>query len=214
MTTPDSPFGAERLTVGGLIGQPLGEAGTAGGLTRAAAPPTLTQPPTQRVPSVSAPGQSAAVPAGVQEGHDWSVAGGNVTRGGGTARFRRDGVEALDYNNPFGQNVERVWFDGQIVYAIEAGELDLDETKEKVAQEYQIVYDVELDAQGKLARDPDRVPGQYNIYDSVPGMAKYSPIWQFNYVIVPREYVANTLRSESDCLSSGYPIKRSRVFEN
>jgi len=45
-------------------------------------------------------------------------------------------------------------------------------------------------------------------------MRKYSPIWQFNYVIVPRDYVANTLRSERDCLRSGYKIRRSLVFEN
>ena len=63
-------------------------------------------------------------------------------------------------------------------------------------------------------RPPERVPGQLNIYDSIPGMAKYSPIWQFNYVVVPRDYVPNTLRSEADCLRSGYPILRSNVFEN
>jgi hypothetical protein len=45
-------------------------------------------------------------------------------------------------------------------------------------------------------------------------MKKYSPIWQFNYVIVPRDYVANTLRSERDCLRSGYEIRRSLDFEN
>jgi hypothetical protein len=45
-------------------------------------------------------------------------------------------------------------------------------------------------------------------------MPGYSPIWQFNYVIVPRDYAPNTLRSEKDCLESGYPIKKSRVFEN
>lgn len=125
-------------------------------------------------------------------------------------------VEQLEYNNPYGYDIERVWFDGNVVFASEQGELDVDESKVKVAQEYQIVYEVELDGDGKLAggRDPVRVDGQLNIYDSVPGMAKYSPIWQFNYVIVPRDYQANTLRSERDCLGSGYPIKRSRVFEN
>jgi hypothetical protein len=58
------------------------------------------------------------------------------------------------------------------------------------------------------------VRGQFNIYDSIPGMRKYSPIWQFNYVIVPRDYVANTLRSEADCLRSGYEIRKSLEFEN
>jgi hypothetical protein len=48
----------------------------------------------------------------------------------------------------------------------------------------------------------------------VPGMEKYSPLWQFNYVVVPRDYEPNTLRSEDDCLNSGYPIHRSTVVEN
>jgi hypothetical protein len=125
-------------------------------------------------------------------------------------------VEALDFNNPYGYDIERVWFQGKIIFASEQGELDIDETKVKVAQEYQVVYSVELDEHGKLklGNEPDRVVGQLNIYDTVPGMPGYSPIWQFNYVIVPRDYRANTLRSEEDCLGSGYPIKKSRVFEN
>jgi hypothetical protein len=45
-------------------------------------------------------------------------------------------------------------------------------------------------------------------------MKTYSPIWQFNYVIVPRDYAPNALRSERDCLKSGYEIRRSAVFEN
>jgi hypothetical protein len=125
-------------------------------------------------------------------------------------------VERLDYNNPYGYKIEKVWFDGRVIFATEQGELDIDTDRIKVAQEYQIVYAVELDANGKLKRgtEPDRVDGQLNIYDSIPGMKTYSPIWQFNYVIVPRDYKANTLRSEKDCLASGYEIRRSRVFEN
>jgi hypothetical protein len=101
-----------------------------------------------------------------------------------------------------------------VVFAVEAGEVDVEPERVKVAQEYQIVYGVDLDEAGKLKGEPERVDGQYNIYDSVPGMEKYSPIWQFNYVIVPRDYVPNALRSEADCLSSGYRIVQSRVFEN
>jgi hypothetical protein len=122
--------------------------------------------------------------------------------------------EKVDYNNPYRYKIERVWWDGKVVYASEQGELDIDPKKVKVAQEYQIVYKVALDQKGHLLTEPDRVEGQYNIYDSIPGMKKYSPIWQFNYVVVPRKYKANTLRSEEDCLNSGYEIKRSNVFEN
>jgi hypothetical protein len=122
--------------------------------------------------------------------------------------------EDVDYNNPYRYKIERVWWDRKIVFASEQGELEVDPAKVKVAQEYQIVYRVALDTRGKLRGEPDRVEGQYNIYDSIPGMQKYSPIWQFNYVVVPRDYVANTLRSERDCLKSGYEIRRSAVFEN
>ncbi len=45
-------------------------------------------------------------------------------------------------------------------------------------------------------------------------MDTYSPLWQFNYVVVPRDYEPNTLRSEADCLNSGYPILKSTVVEN
>ncbi len=125
-------------------------------------------------------------------------------------------VEDLHYNNPYGYKIERVWFDGRVVFATEQGDVDVEPKKVKVAQEYQPVYAVRLTRSGKLAggREPDHVPGQLNIYDSIPGMKKYSPIWQFNYVIVPRDYVPNALRSERDCLRSGYEIRRSRVFEN
>jgi|SRR5579884_1791323 hypothetical protein len=147
------------------------------------------------------------------EGRGWTLADGTI-RDGGPAGYTPAGVERLTYNNPYGQTLERVWFDGKVVFAVELGELDVDLSAVKVAQEYQVVYSVELDEQGKRKREPELVPGQYNIYDSVPGMEKYSPLWQFNYVIVPRSYVPNTLRSERDCLQSGYPIRKSTVVEN
>jgi hypothetical protein len=125
-----------------------------------------------------------------------------------------DEGEQLTFNNPFRQKLERVWYDGKVVYAMELGEVDVDTEKVKVAQEYQPVYAVELDERGKKKGEPERPEGQLNIYDSVPGMEKYSPLWQFNYVIVPRNYEPNTLRSEADCLKSGYEIRKSQDVEN
>jgi hypothetical protein len=145
------------------------------------------------------------------EGH-WVIRRGVAREKPRKSAVRR--VEALDYNNPYRYKIERVWFDRRVVFATEQGEVEVDPKKVKVAQEYQVVYSVTLDAHGRLKSEPKRVPGQLNIYDSIPGMKKYSPIWQFNYVIVPRDYVPNTLRSEKDCLRSGYEIRRSRVFEN
>jgi hypothetical protein len=143
----------------------------------------------------------------------WELEDGTVSRVASGGVWR-NGVEDLTYSNPFGQEVERVWFEGKVVFAVELGELEVDLERVKVAREYQIVYDVELGEDGKPIREPDRVDGQFNIYDSVPGMEKYSPLWQFNYVVVPRDYEPNTLRSEADCLSSGHPIRRSTVVEN
>ena len=152
----------------------------------------------------------------------WSLEGGELAEQGDVETYRDDGVERLTYSNPFSLEVERIWFDGKVVFAVECGEVELefDEHRvvkgNKVAQEYQVVYGVEVDEDGKLVGDeePERVPGQYNIYDSVPGMKSYSPLWQFNYVVVPRDYEPNTLRSEADCLGSGYPVEKSTIVEN
>ena len=185
------------LSVGSLLGVPLGSTG---------------QPPIPPLAAPLAEPGSAAVEE--IEGPNWTVAGGNVSKGR-QAAWRGDGVEALTFNNPFGQIMERVWFDGKVVYAVDLGEVEVDPDRVKVAQEYQVVYGVELDEQGRArAETKQMVEGQLNIYDTVPGMDRYSPIWQFNYVVVPRDYTPNALRSEADCLTSGYAIVRSQDFEN
>lgn len=145
----------------------------------------------------------------------WEIRGG-ASRAKQAPFPQLDAVERLDYNNPHGHTIERVWWDGHVVFASEQGELDVDPERVKVAQEYQVVYSAQLTPEGRIApgTEPERVPGQLNIYDSIPGMPAYSPIWQFNYVVVPRDHVANTLRSERDCLASGHPILKSRIFEN
>jgi hypothetical protein len=185
---------AERFTVGSVMGLRMG--------MLPAAPP----------PSASSQAAASAEPDEI-EGPNWTVTAGEVGRGGQSA-WRGDGIEDLNYNNPFGQVMERVWFDGKVVFAVDLGEVAVDPAEVKVAQEYQPVYSAELGDDGHAVSPPKQVPGQLNIYDTVPGMDRYSPIWQFNYVIVPPSYVANTLRSEADCLNSGYPILKSNDFEN
>jgi hypothetical protein len=144
----------------------------------------------------------------VQESNDWIVRDGELDTGAGQRQFVSD-HEALTYNNPFKQSVERVWFDGKIVYAVDCGEVEGGSDKLKVAEEYAVVYGMKPDG-----TPTEEVKGQYNIYDSVPGMKKYSPLWRFNYVIVPKDYKANTLRSEQDVLKSGYEVRRSKKIEN
>ncbi|MEO9255717.1 MAG: hypothetical protein ABI305_09265 [Tepidiformaceae bacterium] len=153
------------------------------------------------------------VSADDEEGH-WFIQDGTPTKRKAGDTYRPDGTVHLNYSNPYNLNVERVWFDGKTVFAIEQGEIDVPVDKVKLAQEYQLVYSVKLDSNGKLVGEPERVDGQFNIYDSVPGMDKYSPLWRFNYVIVPRDYEPNSFRSEQDCLASGYEIRQSTVIEN
>lgn len=184
----------ERFTVGSLIGLRLG--------VGPAPPPASAGRPVADVK-----------PEAEIEGRNWTVRAGEVARGHQSA-WRGDGVEALTFNNPFGQLMERVWFDGKVVFAVDLGAVVVDPAVVTVAQEYQPVYTAELGEDGRALRPPEQVPGQLNIYDTVPGMDRYSPIWQFNYVIVPRDYEPNSLRSERDCLNSGYPILKSNDFEN
>lgn len=152
----------------------------------------------------------------------WQVRDGEREAASKSAPYRPNGAENLTYSNPFGITLERVWFDGKIVYAISGDKVEIafDEDRRAignhVAQEYQAVFAVDLDDRGKHrgGKEPERVKGQLNIYDSVPGMDTYSPLWQFNYVIVPRDYEPNALRSEADCRNSGYRILQSTVVEN
>ena len=51
---------------------------------------------------------------------------------------------------------------------------------------------------------PEKVKGQYTSYDTKPGAPGYSPLWRHNYVIVPRDYEPQTLRSKEDIIRSGY----------
>jgi hypothetical protein len=61
---------------------------------------------------------------------------------------------------------------------------------------------------------PERVPGQYGVYVSKPGDPGYSPAWRYHYLVVPRDDQPNTLKSEEDCLRSGYPIVTLDAFTN
>jgi hypothetical protein len=195
-------------TVGSLFGRRQDDAATD--------LPMPTRTPVSPAPTAADPLSTVSKRIGdraTQESGDWRVRAGILERRA-PAPPLPEGVEALDYNNPYGQEIERVWFDGMIVYACDQGQVVVDPATTKVAQEYQIVYRVNLNEDGVPDPEPEQVPGQLNIYDSVPGMEKYSAIWQFNYVVVPRGYVPNTLRSESDCLTSGYPVLRSMRFEN
>ncbi|HLG10597.1 MAG TPA: hypothetical protein VI876_02455 [Dehalococcoidia bacterium] len=129
--------------------------------------------------------------------------------------YSRDDTDAvaepqLAYSNPHKQRVGPRWVRGEVVFAMPLGIVTVDPEQTRWAKEYVVVHSVDGGPQGR----PERVPGQFGIYDSRPGDPHYSPIWRYNYVLVPRDYVANTLRSEEDCLNSGFPIIESDVYTN
>ena len=206
--------GRPQLTVGSLLGVPLGSAGSQEAVVPVAPPAPAGTPQPGQAARVQTPVPGVSAGPTTPEEKPWTLSDGTLNPQWERPQYRPDGVEAISYNNVYGQAIEQVWFDGRVVFALDAGEVDVDPARVKVAQEYQVVYAVDLDEGLKKRAEPERPAGQLNIYDSVPGMEKYSPVWQFNYVIVPRDYQGNTLRSEQDCLSSGYQIIRSNDFEN
>lgn len=126
-------------------------------------------------------------------------------------RDDRDAVATSDltYSNPHRQRVGPRWVRGEVVWAMPLGVVHVDPAQTKWAKEYVVVYSVD----GNDGR-PERVPEQYGIYDSRPGDAHYSPIWRYHYVVVPRDYQANTLRSEDDVLGAGHPVIQADMYTN
>ena len=114
----------------------------------------------------------------------------------------------LDYSNPHRQTVHPRWAGGKVVWSIPCGPVAIDPAKTAVADEYIIAYTLGED--GK----PEEVEGQYTIYDTKPGDPGYGPIWRHNYVIVPGDYVPQTLRSKADILGSGYEAVSTDVYTN
>jgi hypothetical protein len=118
----------------------------------------------------------------------------------------------LTYTNPFNQDLAARWVDGEIVYRVSFGALTVDPKTTKVAKEYIAVYSAP--GPGEPYDKVERVPDQLAIYDSKPGDPEYSPIWHYYYVVVPRSYKPNTLRSEDDVKRSGYRIVPVDHFSN
>lgn len=147
-------------------------------------------------------------------GKGWTMQGGKVSTTGGGTRYTAAGAEDLNYNNPLNQTIERAWYDGKIVFAITGEPMRLTRGDEvKWAKEYQPVKAVQLDQSGWMTSHTP-VPGQLNVYATAPGDETYSAIWKFYYVMVPENYQPNSLRSEHDCLNSGYEIRESNFYRN
>ena len=133
--------------------------------------------------------------------------------GSGGLHYTRDdtgpvATDELTYSNPHHQRIGPRWVRGEIVYAMPCGVIHIDATKQKWAKEYVVVYSVDGGPGGR----PERVPNQYGIYDSKPGDPHYDPVWRYHYVVVPRDYQPNSLRSEEDVLKSGYQVIQADMY--
>ncbi|MGH7444306.1 MAG: hypothetical protein ACREKM_05495 [Longimicrobiales bacterium] len=159
----------------------------------------------------------AVTPAFGQEGHPHDhatpltgpVVAGHAAPGVETVRWVGE-RENLTYSNPFGQDIGPVWYDGKLGYAIHGGQVWIDPERTKWANQYMPVYSMDGGADGA----PERVEGQHIIYDTAPGDEAYSPIWRHNWVIVPRDYESNALRSVADIRSSDYRIVTTDDYFN
>lgn len=62
--------------------------------------------------------------------------------------------------------------------------------------------------------DGSQVSGQNNIIDAIPGDAGYSDFWLVNKVTVPNDYVANSITSRAEILSSKYAVTPTTTIVN
>jgi hypothetical protein len=90
------------------------------------------------------------------------------------------------------------WYRGQEVFYFDFGM-----NPEETAPIYAFFYG-----------DGSPVAGQGNIIDTIPGNADYSAFWQVHMVTVPDDYVPDSIRSEADLLTAGYPIQATDVIVN
>ncbi|HEU5430624.1 MAG TPA: hypothetical protein VFU81_03125 [Thermomicrobiales bacterium] len=126
-----------------------------------------------------------------------------------------NGVEALVYNNPFGQEPEPFWYEGNHGFHLDLG-LATEKPAFPIAEQYVFVYEDEFQAPTAAAgfKQQPKVDGQFPIFDSVPGDPNYSPIWHNNWVLVPRGFEPNSIRSVDAIKSAGLRVESSNYWVN
>ncbi|MGB0715314.1 MAG: hypothetical protein ACPGXK_05515 [Phycisphaerae bacterium] len=81
----------------------------------------------------------------------------------------------------------------------------------------------QLDVQPRIAApvyvlisesDGGPVAGQLNIFDQIPGDQGYSDFWQMQHVLVPSDYVANTVTSLTEIEDAGFAIQKTNAIVN
>lgn len=132
--------------------------------------------------------------------------------GSGGSRWAGD-VENLQYNNPFRQDIGPAWYEGKKLFHFHLN-FSNEPPPFKVAQQYIPVYEDELRPTRTVEDFRTQPKVGTVIFDSVPGDPHYSAIWQNNWVVVPRSYQPETLRSVRQMRESGYRVVPTTVFVN
>lgn len=114
----------------------------------------------------------------------------------------------LLYNNPFNQDFNGGWYNGCRVYYLNLGQVFLKESKNIIKDIYQFVCG--FDDEG----NPIRVRGQDNVIDVVPSDKDYTPFWRIVYVVVPKDYVPQSIRSVQGIKKSGYETVETDMVVN
>lgn len=146
-----------------------------------------------------------------------TLAGTAALAAEGRAAMARDVdlPETLKYNNTFGQKVGPAWYGGKRVYAMDLG-VTATKPDYQIAEQYIPIRASSFSNAKTVAEFKQQLKSMvgHEIYDSVPGMPQYSPIWHNNWVLVPHSYKANTLRSVEAVRKSGFPIHPADFWIN
>jgi hypothetical protein len=124
--------------------------------------------------------------------------------------------EALVYNNPFHQKVKMAWYNGRKIKHLSLGATTA-RPLFKIAQQYNLIYEDQFKEPPTTVQAfevQEKAIVGVAIYDSVPGDPNYSPIWQINWVLVPRTYKPDTVRSADGVKKLGYKIVSSNIWQN
>lgn len=124
-------------------------------------------------------------------------------------------VENLTYNNPFGQPVNPAWWERKQVFHLFVGGTNEEPSFPTVPQ-YLFVYEDEFEEPTTLDgfMQQPKLEGQFVIYPTVPGQPDYSPIWHNIWVLAPRDFEPNSIRSVKELMDSGLQTVESQIWIN
>ncbi|MBI3961559.1 MAG: hypothetical protein HY335_02320 [Deinococcus sp.] len=102
----------------------------------------------------------------------------------------------------------RSWYNDQPVVYLDFGEHPATNGIIPIAPVYVLVRGFNADG------SPMPVDGQGNILPTVPGEPGYTDLWAVTFVVVPPDYVPDSLRSEAAVKASGYELRPAGMLVN